>query len=421
MSNLSWSLDGFEIWFDGQRSSRTSDGEEALEGGIHAVNVDGPGSRTIVDTSGLTRSARSPDGSRIAVRDRGHGTSGVVLYTIAADGSDMRVLVRGGEVGLVAENSAWQDASDDIRACSQGFVVPDPKKNQGLVQDCETLLSIRNTLAGEDIVLGWGADTPIANWFGVNVWGDPPRVRSLSLPFELAGTIPGDLGKLAELEKLKLGRRLTGSIPPELANLSKLWLLHLHENNLTGEIPPDLGNLAKLEWLALSKNRLTGEIPPELGKLANLEELVLDHNNFTGSIPPELGNLVNLESLTLGDNILTGSIPPELGGLALQRTLDLGANALTGSVPPELGGLALLHSLDLGANALTGSVPPELADLTNLSQIDLSGNSLTGCIPSEVFALFERPPQTIPTDGLATDVVTTWELRTFNHDGLEPC
>ena len=105
VSNLSWSLDGSEVRFDGQRSSRTSNGEEELKAGIYAVREDGSGSRTIAYTSLIPLTAWSPDGSKIAVRDRGYGTSSVVLYTIAADGSDMRVLVRGGGSGLVAENS----------------------------------------------------------------------------------------------------------------------------------------------------------------------------------------------------------------------------------------------------------------------------------------------------------------------------
>ena len=33
-------------------------------------------------------------------------------------------------------------------ACASGGVVPDPGNNPGLVSDCETLLSARDTLAG---------------------------------------------------------------------------------------------------------------------------------------------------------------------------------------------------------------------------------------------------------------------------------
>ncbi len=82
-----------------------------------------------------------------------------------------------------------------------------------------------------------------------------------------------------------------------------------NSHNLTGSIPPEIGNLANLEWLDLRRNNLKGSIPPEIGSLANLKELSLSSNHLTGSIPPEIGNLVNLKSLYLNYNSLTGSIP----------------------------------------------------------------------------------------------------------------
>ena len=70
-------------------------------------------------------------------------------------------------------------------------------------------------------------------------------------------------------------------------------VLHLDvsQNNLTGTIPPELGSLANLEKLSLPGNNLTGTIPPELGGLTNVKELWLTSNHLTGSIPPEMANL----------------------------------------------------------------------------------------------------------------------------------
>ena len=47
------------------------------------------------------------------------------------------------------------------------------------------------------------------------------------------------------------------------------WLA-LGGNQLSGSIPPELGNLANLTWLNLPRNQLSGSIPPELGNLTNL-------------------------------------------------------------------------------------------------------------------------------------------------------
>ena len=200
---------------------------------------------------------------------------------------------------------------------------------------------------------------------------------------QLTGTIPPELGNLANLEGLYLyNNQLTGTIPPELGNIANLYSLRLHENQLTGSIPPELGSLANLEGLYLYNNQLTGSIPLELGNIANLRELSLGHNQLTGSIPPELGSPANLEALWLYDNQLTGTIPPELGNLANLRDLRLNSNQLTGSIPPELGNSANLEILYLAANQLTGTIPPELGNSANLEELYLAYNQLTGCIPA---------------------------------------
>ena len=59
-------------------------------------------------------------------------------------------------------------------------------------------------------------------------------------------------------------------------------------HGLSGSIPPELGNLANMDYLELGLNNLTGPIPPELGNLASLTELYLWGNNLTGPIAPEL-------------------------------------------------------------------------------------------------------------------------------------
>ena len=245
-----------------------------------------------------------------------------------------------------------------IRPCTNGVTVPNPQENPGLVADCAALLQVRDTLAGS-ATLNWHEARPIANWEGITVSGLPPRVTRLNL-FE---------------------RELTGSIPPELGTLANLESLDLRVNELTGPIPPELGALANLQSLGLGYNQLTGSIPPELGALANLQSLGLDFNQLTGSIPPELGALANLQRLILGYNQLIGPIPPELGALANLQSLSLGPNQLTGPIPPELTTLANLESLFLSGNQLTGSIPPELGTLANLQVLFLGGNALTGCIP----------------------------------------
>ena len=248
----------------------------------------------------------SPDGSRIAVQRLHLGSSGYkfqgfqeVLYTMARDGTEKRVLVRGTDKVLVAEHGEWRDVSHGIAACAQGYVVPSPRRNPGLVEDCETLMRVRDKLAGEayllagEAYLNWGAAFRIADWQGVTVAGDPPRVWRLEL--HRANSPP-----------------LTGFLPPELGRLSKLEELLIAQHELTGGIPAELGNLTELRTLVLLDTQLEGSIPPELGNLAKLERLDLLGNRLSGSIPPELGNLTALDWLRLTGNRLSGCVPASL-------------------------------------------------------------------------------------------------------------
>ena len=271
--NVLWSPDGSEILYGSSELG-------IPETSIVVVGVDGSGPREVPGWQFLGGGGSwSPDGSRIAFHNLGSNSPNVVLLTMARDGPDERVLVRGNYKRLAAEHSG---VADDIAACSGGYVIAKPQKNSGLVQDCETLLRIRDALAG-DAILNWSADAPISNWEGLSIEGSPLRVTGLDLhnlkPTRLTGVIPPELGHLANLEVLDLqGNRLSGGIPPELGSLTALRHLDLAGNHLTGSIPPEIGNLSGLDSLDLSDNGLSGVIPPELGNLTGLTELRIEGN-----------------------------------------------------------------------------------------------------------------------------------------------
>ena len=254
--------------------------------------------------------------------------------------------------------------------------------------DIQALLAARDKLAG-DSTLNWSEAVPIVSWDGVTIGGTPRRVTGLSLrQRRLSGTVPPELGKLAELSSLDLnGNRLAGEIPAELGRLSKLAALHLHDNRLQGRIPPELGQLTNLGQLFLYGNRLEGTIPSELGNLSNLEALLLYSNRLSGEIPAALGQLSDLRTLNLRNNRLSGPIPTELARLSKLEGLFLHNNLLNGRIPRELGKLSSLGSLWLSSNQLSGEIPIELGDLTGLTQLNLHSNRLSGKIPSELSKL----------------------------------
>ena len=301
-------------------------------------------------------------------------------------------------------------AAPPLQACDDGWTVPNPENNPGLVEDCRVLLAIRDDLAGTGF-LNWEFGLPLDRWGGIRVSGSPSRVRQLvlfgddrsgSIPSglgrlsqlqtlrllsrQLMGPIPPELGQLSHLEELSLSGDRLGTIPAELGQLSRLRRLGLVGNQLTGPIPAELGQLSNLRRLHLQNNELTGPIPAELGQLSQLEAMSLDHNKLTGPIPVELGQLSQLgEGLHLQNNQLTGQIPGELGRLSqLWGELDLRNNQLAGPIPAELGQLSQLTRLYLQDNQLTGSIPPELGQMSRLLELYLHNNKLTGPIPAEL-------------------------------------
>ena len=341
---ISWAADGTELY---------------VAGLAYAVRLDGQGLRQFLPGGVRDLSAWSPDGSQLAVL-LGPSFSGTanqenirqVLAVLEPDEheSGMRVVVLGYGDRLLAEaeHAVWADIPLNIEACDEGFIVPKPHENPGLVQDCKTLITVRDRLAGETY-LNWSAAFPITDWEGVEIGGSPLRVIRLNLLhlWSRGGTVPSEIGDLVALQSLNLAAsNLSGSIPPELGSIAGLQELHLEGNELSGNIPSELGNLSNLRGLYLFDNRLSGNIPPELGNLKKLKELYLHENRLTGGIPLELGNLGNLRQFAVSMNDLTGPIPPELGNLESLWGLYISSNSLTGCVPAPLSSHLIVLETD---------------------------------------------------------------------------
>ena len=377
---MSWSPDGSEILVDSSIISLEGSSRLTLPGPGGAASWSLDGSRVAINVQGSAGVAIpghvGADYDDITFSPRAEAE--VVLYTVSRDGSDTRVLVVQDDDGTLLPGNGrplddgqpsttiYFDASGrplpkpfDIEQCSNGVVVPDPGANYLLVDDCETLLRIRDSLGGTSLPLNWSTNLPISEWEGIDSF-DVFGVREIRL----------------------YGRYLTGVISPEFGNLSALVELNLQGNLLHGEIPAELGNLASLHGLYLSGNELEGEIPGELGNLTNVRWFDLSGNELEGEIPGELGNLASLHSLYLSGNELEGEIPGELGNLTNVQELDLSENKLEGKIPGELGNLLYLKELALSDNMLA-SVPEELANL-NLRMIWLEGNPIEGCIPKGI-------------------------------------
>ena len=123
----------------------------------------------------------------------------------------------------------------------RGYLVPELDRNPGLVADCETLLGLRDTLAGPTI-LKWGLGTPLQQWAGVQISGEPRRVTGLK--FRLWQGVHGH-------ESL----RLVGHIPRAIADLDQLQTLDLSGHTFFDDVPRELERLAHLRELNLRLHR----------------------------------------------------------------------------------------------------------------------------------------------------------------------
>ena len=131
--------------------------------------------------------AWSPDGSRIAMTGGGDLKKGErpnIVGTVAADGTDAKVLVMAGARGVLFAVAAQEelDVAASQAMCADGTLVPDPGGNAGLVRDCQVLLGLRDALFGRrGLRSNWSPGTPMARWVGVTITGTPPRVTALEL------------------------------------------------------------------------------------------------------------------------------------------------------------------------------------------------------------------------------------------------
>ena len=129
------------------------------------------------------------------------------------------------------------------QACANGVAVADPEAHPGLVADCEMLLRAMDALRGE-ASLDWSGVLAIADWEGVSVSGEPPRVTGLDLRGKgLTGSIPRALRRLRLGEALFAGNALTGCVPSafedasgDAASLDLPWCLRYDRLDAAGEV-----------------------------------------------------------------------------------------------------------------------------------------------------------------------------------------
>lgn len=308
------------VWGQGEGTARiqvtaTDDGGLSAQQ-TFAVDVVVPESVTVaprVDTVALRRVVQLDaqafrDDGRPFPDVRFHWRSrDVTVASVRPSGSVRVSLSTTGSVRGLGEGTAVITASAGGTEGAARITVVSPDRRK--------LVSLYRTASGTNWTANenWLTDAPLALWDGVRP-NEEARVIWLTLPDNgLDGTIPADLGQLAELQRLILDHnRLQGGIPGELGELPRLRELTLSGNALSGPIPPQLGRLTALRHLSLEANDLTGPIPSELGNLLELRSLKLSGNpQLAGVLPASLANLPRLAELQAGNTGLCAPSDPD--------------------------------------------------------------------------------------------------------------
>ncbi|KAL3323914.1 hypothetical protein AABB24_038207 [Solanum stoloniferum] len=269
--------------------------------------------------------------------------------------------------------------------------------------DVTVMLALKKSLNPSQEV-GW-LDPDPCKWNHVGC--SDKRVTRIQIGRQnIQGTLPSEISKLTELERLELqGNNISGPLP-SLSGLSSLQVLLLGENQFSS-IPADFfTDMSSLLSVDMDKNPFVGwEIPESLRNASSLKNFSANSANVIGRIPnffspDEFPGLVNLH---LAGNNLEGELPSSFSGLLLE-SLWLNGQKLNGRVDvltnmtflkevwlhsnnfsgplPDFSGLKALETLSLRDNAFTGPVPSSLMNLESLKFVNLTNNFFQGPMPS---------------------------------------
>ncbi|PWZ38298.1 Leucine-rich repeat extensin-like protein 5 [Zea mays] len=233
----------------------------------------------------------------------------------------------------------------------------------------------------------------VCGYFGVYCAAAPDEPRAQTVAGvdlnhgDLAGTLPEELGLLADLALLHLNsNRFAGTLPESLPKMRLLHELDVSNNRLSGGFPQHILCLPNVKYVDLRFNELRGPVPPALFDKP-LDAVFLNDNAFDFELPDSLGNSP-ASVLVLANLRLRGCIPRSVGRMAgtLAELVALNSG-LRSCLPQELGWLRELTVLDLSSNQLQGMLPESMAGMHSLQQLHVARNELWGHVPEGVCAL----------------------------------
>ena len=365
-----WSPDGRRLAFVGGGG----DGGLAL----YTVAADGAELRQLSDLRPLSEAvsvpAWSPDGRRLAYLKVEGG--GAALYSIAADGTDERQLTtidgwsgdRTGK-GLVSDRAigtvAWSPDGSKILFILNPSVGRqwDFPPNALYVVDADGSRRVQlELLRPPDLRYRAAAWSPDGSRLAVVAEPLPPREDTIQPYPVVLLSVAADGADGADVRVLAEG--VTEDSPEYLP-----FMVALAPMAAVGPRPPAM----RADPAACGAGVVVQDPPANPGLVRDCEALLEIRDVLAGRA--ELDWTAD-RPIAEWEGVGLGGSPPRVHELGLVR------RELRGIVPPAIGDLSELRSLYLRDTRLTGSIPAELGRLTKLETLYLDQNYLSGPIPA---------------------------------------
>ncbi|VFQ95049.1 unnamed protein product [Cuscuta campestris] len=269
--------------------------------------------------------------------------------------------------------------------------------------DASAMLALKKSL-NPPPEMGWSGPDP-CKWSHVVCSGDK-RVTRIQIGHQnLQGTLPPELSRLTQLDRLEVQWNNISGPLPSLNGLSSLRVLMLSNNRFTSipidffeglsslqsveidnnplnpwQIPDSLRNASSLQNFSANSVTLWGRIPGFFDRdgFPGLVNLHLARNNLEGELPSGFSGM-SIESLHLNGQKLGGGIDV-LQNMTMLKEVWLHSNSFSGPLP-DFSGLKALQVLNLRDNSFTGPVPLSLVNLDSLKVVNVTNNLLQGPTP----------------------------------------
>ena len=382
-----WSPDGERIAFLSHYGTISFD-QQTERIRLYTMAADGSDVRVIAPDRQplfLRPVAWSPDGSRIAFVAFAPSRE-LAIHTVGADGSDYRQVTQGQRV---VSSPSW---SPDGERIAYAAVDGDEVALYTIAADGSDARRVTTIVGRQD-----GGRNPASAWIQTLAWSPAGGQILYTCRWSWQVCVVTPDGTRVGESPIEMRDGAVAAWSPDGSRIAVASLSDYKNEVFMYSMAPDGSDLRALAlgngedgYQALGARQRDGPVDvsgctagvavpdPEVnpGLVEDCESLLETRDVLAGVAELDWNSE---RPISEWEGVVLGGEPPRVMELTLFQ------RGLTGVIPPELGELAQLRKLNLGANYyLGGLIPPELGELKQLRVLILAVNFLSGAIPPEL-------------------------------------